>query len=158
MKLRTVRWAVELGIIAVLGIVSGELEPLLSATEHRMLVISILVYSAWRFADLRRDSIAIGISKDADFRDRITQRIHSDSFWEQRRAIRTLSWVVGSRFGDFPLFPSERRRHSLALWRDWWDRKADTLVWDPILLMFVENQSQEAGPVGRKKLGSHFDL
>jgi hypothetical protein len=59
--------------------------------------------------------------------------LENGGYWRQQTACFLLSVVVGNRFGL-------SHRRSRELWRQWWQRESDSLVWVDGVQRFVEQR------------------
>jgi len=87
--------------------------------------------------------------RDSDkFRHSVDESWSAGSRWRQWRAMTDLAMLVGNRFGT-PLFGKDFVR-SNALWKWWWAKNKDRLVWDESLRRFVTQEEYEVSTFTRK--------
>jgi hypothetical protein len=104
------------------------------------LKISFLLFLTWRAVQSETDWMEIQFSNPKYFREYVTIRLSSSSYWRRRWALRCLCMFVGNRFG-VPLFPPYKVHRSMELWRSWWEANACRLIWEPTIHKYVEADS-----------------
>lgn len=124
-------------ILVVLVLASGttvKAAPLLVIAEIHLLI------------RLFEQSVTVRLLADRSRLEWFVSKLWSSRKSDQRVAIRVLSRVAGLRFGhSYSDLLYSRKAHDrrCVLWKNWWTRHKDRLVWDASLGMYLTPEDSE---------------